>query len=219
MAPDLLLKLGLTSENSQLFVLPHPTQEGDRLPESHGTSLGGSGGQNKWHTFFGGSNLNPLEQVEAVQGSNLNPPEQGETVRGSNLNPPEQGETVRGSNLNPPKQGDAAVLGVTFKLDYLGHSQETEPLYVVTLSLFNCISQEKGAMAGRTGQDVQQKQKPSRKLFDNKRATNQSQISKNMYQFRIIKHLLDRALLDIDFLCRLTLMYMSDSTSFHQTST
>ena len=35
--------------------------------------------------------------------------------------------------------------------------------------------------------------------YDNKRATNQSQISKNMYQFRIIKHLLDRASLDIDF--------------------
>ena len=53
------------------------------------------------------------------------------------------------------------------------------------------------------------------------RATNQSQISKKMYQFRIIKHLLDRASLDIDFdfLCRLTLMYMSDSTSFHQRST
>ena len=32
------------------------------------------------------------------------------------------------------------------------------------------------------------------------RATNQSQISKKMYQFSIIKHLLDRALLDIDFL-------------------
>ena len=37
----------------------------------------------KWHTLFGGSNLDP----------------------------PEQGETVRGSNLNPPEQGDAAVLG------------------------------------------------------------------------------------------------------------
>ena len=91
-------------------------------------------------------------------GSNLNPPEQVEAVRGSNLNPPEQGETVRGSNLNPPEQGDAAVLGVTFKLG-LGHSPEkvletleTEPLYVVTL--FNCTSEEKGAMAGRTGQDV-----------------------------------------------------------------
>ena len=114
-----------------------------------GTSSGGSsGGQNKWHTLFGGSNLNPPKQVEAV--------------RGSNLNPPEQGQTVRGSNLNPPKQDGAAVLGVTFKLDYLGHSPEkvletleTEPLYGVTL--FNCISQEKGAMAGRTGQDVQQK--------------------------------------------------------------
>ena len=55
-----------------------------------GTSLGGSGGslggQNKWHTLalFGGSNLNPPEQVV---------------------------EAVRGSNLNPPEQGDAAVLG------------------------------------------------------------------------------------------------------------
>ena len=46
------------------------------------------------------------------------------------------------------------------------------------------------------------------------RATNQSQISKKMYQFSIIKHLLDRDSLDInfDFLCRLALMYMSDST-------
>ena len=46
------------------------------------------------------------------------------------------------------------------------------------------------------------------------RATNQSQIYKKMYQFSIIKHLLDRASLDIDFdfLCRLTLMSMSDST-------
>ena len=109
---------------------------------------GSSGGQNKWHTLF--------------RGFNLNPPEQGETVRGSNLNPPEQGEAVRGSNLNPPEQVDAAVLRVTFKLDYLGHSPEkvletleTKPLYVVTL--FYCISQEKGVMAGRTGQDVQQK--------------------------------------------------------------
>ena len=91
-----------------------------------GTWSGGKfGGQNKWHTLFGGSNLNPPEQVEAVRGSNLNPPEQVEIVRGSNLNPPEQVETVRGSNLNPPEQveivqgsnlnppeqGDAAVLG------------------------------------------------------------------------------------------------------------
>ena len=53
------------------------------------------------------------------------------------------------------------------------------------------------------------------------RGTNHSQISKKMYQFRIIKHLLDRASLDIDFdfVCRLTLMYMLDSTSFHQRST
>ena len=98
--------------------------------------------------MFGGSNLNPPKQVEAVQGSNLSPPEQGETVQGRNLNPPG-------------------------KLDYLGYNPEklletleTEPLYVVTL--FNCISQEKGAMVGRTGQDVQQKQQPSQKLFINK---------------------------------------------------
>ena len=48
----------------------------------------------------------------------------------------------------------------------MGHSPEKvlktpeiEPLYVDTL--FNCIFEEKGAMVGRTGQDVQQKQKPS----------------------------------------------------------
>ena len=73
---------------------------------------------------------------------------------------------------------------MTFKLDYLGHSPEkvletleTEPLYGVTL--FNCISQEKGAMAGRTGQDVQQK-KPSRKLFINK--SNESVSNKQEYE-------------------------------------
>ena len=38
------------------------------------TSLGDPGDQNKWHTLFGGSNLNPPEQVDTVQGSNLNPP-------------------------------------------------------------------------------------------------------------------------------------------------
>ena len=76
---------------------------------------------------------------------------------------------------------------------------------------------------GRTGQDGQQKQKRRNQTenYLSIRETNQSQISKKMYQFRIIKHLLDRASLDIDFdfVCRLTLMYMSESTSFHQTST
>ena len=49
---------------------------------SSGDPGGSSGGQNKWHTLFWGSNLNPPEQVEAVRGSKLNPPEQGQTVRG-----------------------------------------------------------------------------------------------------------------------------------------
>ena len=39
---------------------------------------------------------------------------------------------------------------------------------MLLLTLFNCISQEKGAMVGRTGQDVQQKQKPTQKLFIDK---------------------------------------------------
>ena len=43
---------------------------------------GSSGGQNKWHTLFGGSNLIPPKQVEAVRQSNLNPPEQGDAVLG-----------------------------------------------------------------------------------------------------------------------------------------
>ena len=89
--------------NYHCFTLSKTTEEGDRPPESIRGEV--RGGQNKWHTLFGGSNLNPPKQVEAVRGSNLNPPEQGQTVRGSTLNPPEQRETVRGNNLNPPEQG------------------------------------------------------------------------------------------------------------------
>ena len=67
------------------------------LEQVQGDPGGSSGGQNKWHTLFGGSNLNLLKQVEAA--------------RRSNVNPSEQGETVWGSNLNSPEQGDAAILG------------------------------------------------------------------------------------------------------------
>ena len=110
-----LLKLTVISDKNQylifliVYYLIDPNfitlygkknQEGDRPRNPPGTSSGGSrgkfGGGNKWHTLFGGSNLNPPKQVEAVRGSNLNPPEQGETVRGSNLNPPEQGDAVLG---------------------------------------------------------------------------------------------------------------------------
>ena len=47
----------------------------------------------------------------------------------------------------------------------------------------------------RTGQDGQNQAENYLSI----RATNQSQIIKKMYQFRKIKHLLDGALLDIDF--------------------
>ena len=43
-------------------------------------------------------------------------------------------------------------------------------------------------MAGRTGQHVQQKQKPSQKLFINKSKDNK-QISKIMYQFRMAEYI------------------------------
>ena len=83
-----LLKLTVISDKNQylifliVYYLIDPNfitlygkknQEGDRPWNPPGTSSGGSrgkfgGGGNKWHTLFGGSNLNPPEQVEAVWG-------------------------------------------------------------------------------------------------------------------------------------------------------
>ena len=66
---------------------------------------------------------------------------------------------------------------------------------------------------GRTGQDVQQKQKPSRKLFINKSNESVSDKQENVpiqnnKAFVGLRASLD---IDFDFVCRLTfLMYMSD---------
>ena len=63
------------NSDSLVFLLIHLLSTKKRVtdprnpPEQvRGDPGGSSGGPNKWHTLFGGSHLNPPEQVEAVRG-------------------------------------------------------------------------------------------------------------------------------------------------------